>query len=79
MVIYIENFTQREKMLRLREQLLAVEEGRIHGVADHTLKEVSAYLDHVISETCRTVRKDTKASFLSGWFTQTQDDCLRKV
>lgn len=50
MVIYIENFTQREKMLKLR-QLLAVEEGRIHGVADHTLKEVSAYLDHVISET----------------------------
>lgn len=49
-VMDIENFTRREKMLKLREQLLAVEEDRFHGVADHTLDEVSAYLDRVISE-----------------------------
>ena len=46
----IENFTRREKMLKLREQLLAVEEDRFHGVTAHTLDEVSAYLDRVISE-----------------------------
>ena len=49
-VMDIENFTRREKMLKLREQLLAVEEDRFHGVTDHTLDEVSAYLDRVISE-----------------------------
>ena len=49
-VMDIESFTRREKMLKLREQLLAVEEDRLHGVADHTLDEVSAYLDRVISE-----------------------------
>ena len=38
----IENFTRREKMLKLWEQLLAVEEDRFHGVTDHTLDEVSA-------------------------------------
>lgn len=46
----IEEFTQREKMLKFREQLLAVEEDRLHRVTDHTLEEVSAYLDRVISE-----------------------------
>lgn len=51
MVMDIENFTQREKMLKLREQLQAVEEDRRHGGADCTLNEVSAYLDRVISET----------------------------
>lgn len=50
MVMDIENITQREKMLKLREQLLAVEEDRRHGVADYALNEVSAYLDRVISE-----------------------------
>ena len=49
-VMDIENFTRREKMLKLWEQLLAVEEDRFHGGTDHTLDEVSAYLDRVISE-----------------------------
>ena len=49
-VMDIESFTRREKMLRLREQLLAVEEDRLRGVADHTLGEVSEYLDRLISE-----------------------------
>ena len=49
-VMDIENFTRREKMLKLREQLLAVEKDRLHEIEDHTLDEVSAYLDHVISE-----------------------------
>lgn len=49
-VMDIENFTRREKMLKLREQLLAVEEERLQGVAGHTLDEVSAYLDRLIEE-----------------------------
>ena len=49
-VMDIENFTRREKMLKLREQLLAVEKDRLHEIEDHTLDEVSAYLDRVISE-----------------------------
>ena len=49
-VMDIENFTRCEKMLKLWEQLLAVEEDRFHGVTGHTLDEVSAYLDRVISE-----------------------------
>lgn len=76
MVMDIENSTQREKMLKLREQLQAVEEDRRHGVADCTLNEVSAYLDCMISETERTGRKDTMVSFLSDRFMQTQGDCL---
>lgn len=51
MVINLENFTRREKVLKLREQILAVEEDCPHGVADYTLNAVSAYLDRVISET----------------------------
>lgn len=49
-VMDMENFTRREKMLKLREQLLAVEKDRLHEIEDHTLDEVSAYLDRVISE-----------------------------
>lgn len=49
-VMDIENFTRREKMLKLREQLLAVEKDQLHEIEDHTLDEVSAYLDRVISE-----------------------------
>ena len=33
-VMDIEAFTRREKMLKLREELLAVEEDRLHGAAD---------------------------------------------
>ena len=40
-----------EKMLKLREQLLAVEEDRLHGAVDHTLEEVDAYLERMIAET----------------------------
>ena len=49
-VMDIENFTRREKMLKLREQLLKEKKNRLHEIEDHTLDEVSAYLDRVISE-----------------------------
>lgn len=49
-VMDIETYTRREKMLKLREELLAVEEDRANGVKDYTLDELSAYLDKVIGE-----------------------------
>ena len=49
-VMDINSFTKREKMLKLREELLAVEEDRIAGRSGCTLDELDAYLDAVIDE-----------------------------
>ena len=49
-VMDIETFNRREKMLRLREDLLAVEEDRLAGRNGCTLDELDAYLDDVIAE-----------------------------
>ena len=49
-VMDIEAFVRREKMLRLREELLAVEEARAYGAKDYTLDELSEYLDEVIGK-----------------------------
>lgn len=49
-VMDIESFTRREKMLKLREELLQVEADRMAGVEDITLEELSGYLDDVIGE-----------------------------
>ncbi len=49
-VMDIEAFTRREKMLTLREELLQVEADRIAGIKDLTLDELSDYLDEVIGE-----------------------------
>ena len=49
-VMDIESFTRREKMLALREQLLAVEEDRLAGRKGCTLEELDSYLDAVLSE-----------------------------
>ena len=49
-VMDIESFNRREKMLKLREELLAVEEDRINGSKGYTLDELDAYLDDVIAE-----------------------------
>ena len=48
-VMDIETYNRREKMLKLRE-LLAVEEDRIAGRNGCTLDELDAYLDDVIAE-----------------------------
>ena len=48
-VIDIETYNRREKMLKLREELLAVEEDRLEGRAGCTLDELSDYLDDVIA------------------------------
>ena len=49
-VMDIDTFNRREKMLRLREELLAVEEDRLHGNIGCTLDELDSYLDNIINE-----------------------------
>ncbi len=49
-VMDIETFTRREKMLKLREELLAVEEDRLAGRMGCTPDELDKYLDGIINE-----------------------------
>ena len=51
-VMDINSFTKREKMLKLREELLAVEEDRLHGAPDYSVGEVASMMDQAIRETC---------------------------
>ena len=48
-VMDIETFSRREKMLDLREQLLSVEEERIAGSKEYTLDELDEILDEIIN------------------------------
>lgn len=49
-VMDIESFTRREKMLALRENLLAVEEDRAMGRNGCNLDELDSYLDGILDE-----------------------------
>jgi len=49
-VMDIDTFARREKMLKLREELLAVEEDRLAGRAGVTPSELDRYLDSIIDE-----------------------------
>ncbi len=49
-VMDIETFSRREKMLKLREELLAVEEDRLAGRVGVTIDELDNFLDDVIAE-----------------------------
>lgn len=49
-VMDIEVFTRREKMLKLREELLAVEEDRIAGRMGSMPDELDNYLESIIAE-----------------------------
>ena len=49
-VMDIETYTHREKMLKLREELLAVEEDRLHGLPGYTVDEVAAMMRAAIRE-----------------------------
>ena len=51
-VMDLETFTRREKMLKLREELLRVEEDRLHGARDYTIEEVSAMMKEAIDGVC---------------------------
>ena len=49
-VMDIETFNRREKMLKLREELLAVEEDRIYGSKGYSVDEVAAMMRSAIKE-----------------------------
>lgn len=49
-VMDIETYNRREKMLKLREELLAVEEDRLHGSKGYSVKEVTAMMRDAIKE-----------------------------
>jgi len=49
-VMDVESFVRREKMLKLREELLAVEEGRAAGRVGVTSDELDSYLESIICE-----------------------------
>lgn len=47
-VMDMETYNRREKMLKLREQLLAVEEDRVHGSKGYTVGEVASMMREAI-------------------------------
>ena len=49
-VMNIEAFTRREKMLALREELLAVEEARLNGETGYSVDDVALAMKAAISE-----------------------------
>ena len=49
-VMDIDTFNRREKMLKLREELLAVEEDRLTGREGISLDELDTYLEGLIAE-----------------------------
>ena len=49
-IMDIESFPRREKMLKLRENLLAVEEDRAIGRRGSTIDELDHFLDSVLGE-----------------------------
>lgn len=49
-VMDIETYNRREKMLKLREELLAVEEDRIRGNKGYSVSEVAEMMERAIKE-----------------------------
>ena len=49
-IMDIESFTRREKMLKLREDLLSVEEDRAMGRRGCTIDELERFLDGILDE-----------------------------
>jgi len=49
-VMDIDTFVRREKLLKLREELLAVEEDRLAGRTGTTPDELDSYLESIIDE-----------------------------
>ena len=49
-VMDIDTFTRREKMLKRREKLLSVEENRLHGSVDCSIEDLDRYLESVIED-----------------------------
>lgn len=49
-VMDIETYNKREKMIQLREELLSVEEDRLSGRTGCSIEELDSYLDNIIEE-----------------------------
>ena len=49
-VMDIESFSRREKMLKLREELLAIEEERMRGAKYYSIDEIDEFFDNVIED-----------------------------
>ena len=49
-VMDIETYNRREKMLKLREELLSVEEDRLHGSKGYAVSEVAYMMRRAIAE-----------------------------
>jgi prevent-host-death family protein len=56
-VMDIATFSRREKMLKLREELLAVEEDRLRGEAGYSVNEVADMMQQAIKEAKRGISK----------------------
>ena len=55
-VMDIETFARREKMLKLREELLAVEEDRLHGARSYSIDEVTEMMRAAAQEASHAAR-----------------------
>lgn len=49
-VMDLDTFNKKEKMLKLREELLAVEEERLHGNEGYSVSEVTSMMRSAIAE-----------------------------
>ena len=49
-VMDIDSFSRREKMLKLREELIAVEEERLAGVEGFSIEEVEKSINDILDE-----------------------------
>lgn len=49
-VMDIETFNRREKMLKLREELLSIEEERLNGIKGFSIDELDKKLDQIIED-----------------------------
>ncbi len=56
-VMDIEAFARRESMLRLRENLINAEEGRLNGKPAHSIDEVSTMMKDAVREVMSGQRK----------------------
>ena len=66
-VMDIETYNRREKMIQLREELLSIEEDRIAGRSGCSLDDLDEYLYDVIAEVSAPLqtRKPIESSFLT--------------
>ena len=56
-VMDIETYARRESMLRLRENLVVAEEGRLNGKPGYSIDEVSAMMKSAVQEVLDGLRK----------------------